>query len=136
MILEEWKFRQEIYHRLNPIHVDDLSNFDVEISDDVVDNAIKYFKTTEIGWIWPAKSYMVGICYARWLSEEFGGRPLEYLDDPDLLYNNDPYFKTYSEDPHTYIKILENINGWNFDNALGVVPQVKEYYNLEFGTAS
>ena len=130
--MKEWKIKQEIYHRLNPEHVDDLKNFDVKIDTDIVGYAIKYFETTDIGWIWPAKSYMVGICYARWLAEEFGGRPLEYLNDPTLLYNNDDYFKTYSEDPATYIRILEKIGGWNFDNTRGVVPQVRTYFDLEF----
>jgi hypothetical protein len=131
--MKEWKIRQEVYHRLNPEHTDDSKNFDIEISEDIEGNAIKYFKTTDIGWIWPAKSYMVGICYARWLAEEFGGRPLEYLDDPDLLYNNDEYFKTYSEDPLTYTHILEKIGGWEFDNQQGVVPAVRHYFDLEFG---
>jgi len=131
--MKEWKLIQEIYHRLNPEHTDNADNFDIVISEDIVSNAINYFLTTEIGWIWPAKSYMVGICYARWLAERFGGRPLEYLDDPDLLYNNDPHFKSYSEDPKTYIRILEAIGGWNFDNQLGVVPEVRHYFDLEFG---
>jgi hypothetical protein len=133
MITEEWKIHQEIYHRLNPAHTDDLSNFDVEISDDIVNNAIKYFKTTNIGWIWPAKSYMVGICYARWLSEVFGGSPIDYLEDPDLLYGNDPNYVTYSTDPKTYHQVLNGIGGWQFDNSLGVVPQVRHYFDLEFG---
>lgn len=132
--MKEWKVRQEIYHRLNPEHTDDLKNFDVEISENIIDNAILYFKVTDIGWIWPAKSYMVGICYALWLSKDFGGDPLDYLNDPELLYNNDSYFKTYNEDPETYDAILKNINGWEFDNSIGVVPQVRHYYDLEFGT--
>jgi hypothetical protein len=131
--MKDWKLRQEIYHRLTTEHEDSAENFDYEISDNIVNNAVKYFVTTDIGWIWPAKSYMVGICYARWLSVQFGGRPLEYLIDPELLYNNDPYFKPYNEDPQSYIQILEQIGGWDFNETLGVVPQVKKYYNLEFG---
>jgi hypothetical protein len=131
--MEEWKIRQEIYHRLNPIYSDDLRNFDVEISEDIISNAVKYFKTTDIGWIWPAKSYMVGICYARWLSEIYGGDPIDYLEDTDLLYNNDPYYVVYSQDSKTYDLILVSIGGWQFDNELGVVPQVKHYFDLEFG---
>jgi hypothetical protein len=131
--MKDWKLRQEIYHRLTTEHEDSAENFDYEISDNIVNNAVKYFVTTDIGWIWPAKSYMVGICYARWLSVQFGGRPLEYLIDPELVYNNDPYFKPYNEDPQSYIQILEQIGGWDFNETLGVVPQVKKYYNLEFG---
>ena len=132
--MKEWKIKQEIYHRLNAEFTDDASNFDIEISEDIIDNAVRYFKTTDIGWIWPAKSYMVGICYARWLSEKYGGNPIiDYLEDPDLLYGNDPYFVSYSTDPTTYHKILDQINGWQFDNSQGVVSQVRHYFDLEFG---
>ena len=131
--MKDWKIKQEIYHRLNTNFTDSADNFDIEISNDIIDNAVRYFQTTDIGWIWPAKSYMVGICYAKWLSEEFGGDPFEYLEDPELLYGNDPYYVNYSSDPVSYDKILEQINGWNFNNTLGVVPQVRHYFDLEFG---
>jgi len=75
---------------------------------------------------------MVAICYARWLAENFGGIPLEYLSDTDLLYRNDPYFQTYESDPSTYDKILDGINGWSFNQTLGMVPDVKQYFNDEF----
>lgn len=131
--MEEWKVRQEIYHRLNKEHDDDVKNFEITFTEDNVGDAVRYFTSRDIGWVYPAKSYMVGICYALWLSKEFGGRPLQYLDDPDLLYGNDPYFKRYSEDPHTYIQILEKIGGWDFDEGLGLCPDVKEYFKEEFG---
>ena len=127
----DWKIRQEIYHKLNTEHDDDLNTKDIVITTDIVDNAIRYFKETNIGWIYPAKSYMVGICYARWLSEKYGGHPLSYLEDAELLYGNDPYFVQYSTDPTSYHKILNSIGGWEFDE-IGMVPDVKEYYKAEF----
>jgi hypothetical protein len=130
--MDDWKVRQEIYHRLNTTHTDDAENFDIVISNDIVDNAIKYFLTKDIGWIWPAKSYMVAICYSKWLTNCFGGTYFDYLEDPDLLYGNDPYFVTYSTDPETYHKILNAIGGWNFDNQAGVVPEVYHYFVKEF----
>jgi hypothetical protein len=129
----EWKIKQEIYHRLNRDHDDDLNDKDIEMSSDIVGNAIRYFNETDIGWIYPAKSYMVAICYARWLSEDYGDRALTYLDDPDLLYGNDPYFRQYSREPHTYIHILNEINGWDFDETKGMVPDVRKYYEAECG---
>ena len=129
--MEDWKVRQEVYHRTNPVHVDDLNNFEVEITTDVVSHAVDYFRTRDKGWVYPSKSYMVGICYARWLSEEFGGRPVEYLDDPELLYGNDPYFVEYSRDPKTYHQILNEV-GWDFDESMGMCPDVKEYFKEEF----
>ncbi len=128
----EWKLRQEIYHRLQLEHSDDLNTKDVEISENIVNNALRYFTETDVGWIYPAKSYMVGICYARWLAEHFGGRPVEYLEDPDLLYGNDPYFVQYSTDPGTYHRILTQIGGWEFDVTEGMVPDVYGYFREEF----
>lgn len=130
--MQDWKIKQEIYHRLNQEHSDDLSDKDVIINDDIVNNAVRYFKETNIGWIYPAKSYMVGICYARWLSEEYGGEPLEYLKDDSLLYGNDPYFVSYKYDCLSYDNILKSINGWSFDETLGIVPDVRKYYEMEF----
>ena len=129
--MEDWKVRQEIYHRTNQVHGDDLNKFEIELTDNVVEHAIDYFVSRDKGWVYPSKSYMVGICYARWLAESFGGRPLEYLDDPELLYGNDPYFVEYSRDPKTYHQIL-NVVGWDFDEAKGMCPDVKVYFNEEF----
>lgn len=130
--MQDWKIKQELYHRLNQIHSDDLSDKEIVISDDIVENAVRYFKETNIGWIYPSKSYMVGICYARWLSEQYGGHPLDYLEDANLLYGNDPYFVQYSTDPASYHKILNEIGGWEFDDSLGMVPDVREYFKAEF----
>lgn len=129
---KEWKIRQNVYHRLHTEHSDDLNTKDIEITSNVVENAVRYFKERDIGWIYPSKSYMVGICYAKWLTRYFGGRPLEYLNDPDLLYGNDPYFVSYSTDPKTYIQILESVGGWDFDETQGMVPDVYQYFLEEF----
>lgn len=129
--MEEWKIRQEVYHRLNNTHDDDLNTKHIETTDDVVKDALRYFTERDIGWIYPSKSYMVAICYSRWLAETFGGRPVEYLDDEDLLFGNDPYFCEYSRDPKTYHLILNRI-GWDFDETAGMVPDVKEYFKKEF----
>ena len=75
---------------------------------------------------------MVGICYARWLAKHFGGNPIEYLEDPDLLFGNDPYFVRYSTDPKTYHGILEAIGGWEFSEDQGMVTDVYGYFLEEF----
>jgi hypothetical protein len=130
--MNEWKIRQEIFHRLKTEHSDDLSDKHIEISKNTTDDAVRYFKETNVGWIYPAKSYMVGICYAKWLSDQYGNTPLHYLNDSMLLYGNDPYFVEYSKDPTTYDNILDKINGWNFDQTQGLVPDVKTYFIEEF----
>ena len=128
---QEWKVRQEIYHRLHTEHSDDLNHQNVELTKDVSHDAIRYFNERDLGWLYPSKSYMVAICYARWLSEYFGGDPFEYLEDPELLYGNDPYFIEYSRDPQTYHEILADVS-WEFDTTSGMVPDVYEYFKEEF----
>lgn len=130
--MEEWKIRQDLYHKLNKDYSDDLNKVKISFDNDIINNAIKYFNDTEIGWIYPAKSYMVAICYSKWLSDFFGKHPLDYLNDSQLLYNNDPYFITYEKDFTTYDKILEKINYWQFCQKSGMVPDVKNYFIEEF----
>lgn len=130
--MQDWKIRQEIYHRLTTEFDDDLNTKEIETTENVVQDAVRYFFERDIGWIYPSKSYMVAICYARWLTENFGGNHLDYLNDADLLYGNDPYFKIYDNDKQIYDKILLEIGGWNFNEALGMVPDVKNYFMEEF----
>ena len=42
-MMKDWKIKQELYHRLNRTHDDDLKEVKVEIDDDIVGNAIRYF---------------------------------------------------------------------------------------------
>lgn len=130
-IMKEWKIRQEIFHRLNIDHDDDLSLHNVEVRDEIVENAIKYFTTTELGWVYPAKSYVVAICYARWLNQHFGEDFYESLNDPELLHGNDPYYVPYEQDKDTYNMIL-NAVGFNFNEDIGIIPDVKMYFLKEF----
>lgn len=130
--MEEWRVRQEVFHRLreNP-EADDLNRFGITMTDNVIEEAIDYFVTKNKGWIYPAKSYMVGICYSKWLSEQFGGEPLDYLNNPNLLYSNDPFFKPYDESKEIYDKILEAVT-WDFDKEKGMCSDVWCYFMEEF----
>ncbi len=132
--MKEWKIRQNIFHRLNHKHDDDLSLHSVEVTENIVDNAVKYFTTTELSWVYPAKSYVVAICYARWLNEYFAEDFYDALNDPDLLFGNDPFYVPYEQDKYTYNKILETI-GFDFDETAGIVPDVKSYFMKEFDLA-
>lgn len=128
---KEYKIRQEIYHRLNTEHDDDLSLHDIEMNQDIVGNAIKYFNTCDLGWVYPAKSYVVAICYARWLNEYFAEDFYEALNDPNLLYGNDPYYVPYMSNKDTYDAIINRI-GFDFDETSGIVPDIKQYFLKEF----
>jgi len=127
---KEWKIRQELYHRMMKDHNDDLNKIKIELSDDVIENAIKYFYDKNMPFIYPSKSYVVAICYAYWLSKDFNEDFYELLNDGNLLYGNDPYFKIYNEDINTYDSILKKI--MPLDETKGIVPDVKEYYIKEF----
>jgi hypothetical protein len=127
--MKEWKVRQEVYHRLNEEHGDDLNCVEIEIVDDVVASAIRYFTETEVGWLYPSKSYVVAILYAKWLHEEFSEDFITALDDPDLLYGNDPYFVTYSQDKENYIKIIAALPN-SMDG--GMIPDIRNYFEKEF----
>lgn len=123
--MQTWKINQEIYHRLNKDYRDDLNKFDITISENIVEDAVRHFNERVDQWIYPAKSYFVAICYAHWISEDFHEDFYQLLDDPDLLYGNDPYFKRYSEDKDTYDQILNCINRYEMN---GMVPDVHSYY--------
>jgi hypothetical protein len=126
--MQEWKIKQEIYHRLNNEYRDDLNNVDIVISNEY-NNIIRHFHEKVDQWIYPAKSYFVAVCYASWIAEDYNEDLIELLRDPMLLAGNDPYFKTYDEDPETYDKILRDIELPLKMN--GMVPDVKEYYDEE-----
>jgi len=131
----EWKINQEIYHRLNKNFSDDLNHHEVikVTGTDVVDYAVKYF-TEDPGWIYPSKSFVVAICYAKWLSKEFAENFWEVLDDPELLYNNDPYFVPYKYSKMSkeiYDTIINNV-GLGFDETQGVIPDIRNYFKDEF----
>jgi hypothetical protein len=127
---QEWKIRQALYHKLNKNHKDDLKNFDIQISDNIVENAIKYFQLSNMPFIYPSKSYVVAICYAHWLSKDFNENFYDLLNDESLLYNNDPYFKPYIKDKLTYDCILKEVMPINENK--GIIQDIKKYYKNEF----
>jgi hypothetical protein len=126
----EWKVRQALYHHIQTDYTDDMSKFNIEISDDILTNALRYFNDDTIGFVYPAKSYVVAICYARWLNEMYGIDVYQLMDDPDLLFGNDPYFIPYSQAKSTYDAIIDVVT-LKFDETIGVIPDVKMYFDAE-----
>ena len=129
-MMKDWKIKQELYHRLNREHKDDLKDVVIIKSPDVIYNAIKYFNEQDLGWVYPAKSYAVAICYAWWLSHDFKEDFYDLLNDKDLLYGNDPYFKQYSADRDTYDAILNVVLPLKENK--GMVSDIKKWYTAEF----
>ena len=131
--MKEYKIRQEMYHKLNTEFDDDLSNFDIKYNEDtIIEDCITYMTkpSSETGWMYPAKSYLVAMAYASWLVKDFNEDYYELLNDPDLLYGNDPYFKTYKEDPKIYDKLIE-LYGTDIP-MVNIIVDIKQYYLDEF----
>jgi len=129
----EWKVRQELFHQLTTEFTDDLSKVDVVFNDapqDIILGAVKYFTDASIGWLYPAKSYVVAICYAKWLSKINNQDFYALLNDPGLLFHNDPHFKMYSENKAVYDEIISQVT-LQFNETLGVIPDVRAYFNAE-----
>jgi len=129
--MKEWKIRQFLYHSTAEDYVDDLNKFDIVYNEDnIVEDAVIHFHQRVDDFLYPAKSYFVAICYAHWIQEEYGDDFYELLNDPELLYGNDPYFKTYDDDKETYDQILEEVE---LLPMTGMVPDVRKYYEAECG---
>lgn len=126
--MKEWKVRQEYFHMMNKDFKDDLNKVKIKMTNDIVKESVRHFNEYVDEWIYPAKSYVVAICYAHWISEDFDEDFYELLNDPELLAGNDPYFVTYDEDKYTYDRILEEIMPLEMD---GMVPEIYEYYKEE-----
>jgi|TARA_B110000977_G_scaffold198806_1_gene284537 hypothetical protein len=125
---KDWKAKQAAFHAVNKNFKDDLNDKEIEYSDDIVEDVLRHFTEVVDTWIYPAKSYVVAICYAKWLEQDYGEDFYEVLDDPDLLFGNDPYFVPYSEDETVYNAILTDLE---FKEDLGMVPDIFEYYREE-----
>lgn len=135
--MKEWQVRQRIYHRLNREHRDAYGPDDIEMMEhtdaaSVIETVCRYMS----GWVpekvvYPAKSYFVAIVYARLLWDHFKQDPVEALMHDDLLFGNDPHFKSYHNAEHIYNAVIE-VFGWDFDLTLGEIPDVEDYFRAEF----
>ena len=135
--MQEWRIKQKLYHKLNKEFEDDLTDVEIILSNDIVNNAIKYFRETDVGWIYPAKSYMVAICYAFWIMEDYDENFYDVLKYPELL-PMDPYFVPYDKDSQTYNAIISVVcaNNKGHLKLEGMVPDVRKYYDAECGLES
>lgn len=129
--MKDWKIASQVYHLLNKYHTDDLNRVNITwIENDVVEWSCKHFNEHVEEWVYPAKSYFVAICYAHWLSQDFDENFWDLLNDDMLLADNDPYFVTYNSDRKTYDNIIKKVE---FPiKMLGMVPDVRKYYENEF----
>lgn len=129
--MKDWKIRQQYFDMVNGSdgYKDDLNEVEINLveGDEVIEQAIRHFEEYVDEWIYPSKSYVVAICYAQWISDDFDEEFYETLNDPELL-PRDPYFVPYDEDRYTYDAIIEAITPLDMT---GMVPDIYEYYKEE-----
>lgn len=126
-----YKDYQRLYNELVTEHPDDFANMQIVESEELVENALHYFREATFPLYYPAKSYAVAIIYAYKLNELYGIDIHETLCDADLFLGQDSYFVPYAEDPETYeaiLKRLEMMPGWIH---CGWAPQTVKYCLLE-----
>ncbi|MFN8847102.1 MAG: hypothetical protein ACK5V3_11190 [Bdellovibrionales bacterium] len=138
--MKEWKIRQELYHRLTA-HSDRGDDFEqMQIvfewdEDSIVQRALEYPIFQNENLYYPGKSYAVAIIYAQLLSKHFNENLIELLDDPQLLFGNDPYFKTYSEAKEIYDRILKEFPDLNLSKPAEYSEDMNrtlQYFKEEF----
>ena len=109
--MQDWKINQKIYRSL-AVKQDIIG---VHIPIDIIKSVngsltaaiTQQFYDLKYIWI-PAKSYCVALIYAYHLSKDYGGNITDYLDDSELLID-DQYFVRYSDDKDTYDAMLLNV---------------------------
>lgn len=110
--MKDWHIRHRIFHQIfkDTDMGDDLSKetiieeFEEEL---IVKRAVDYpsLQTREL--YYPGKSYAVAVTFAKLLEIHFQEDFLTSLNDPLLLYENDPYFVPYQDEPELYDKIIQ-----------------------------
>lgn len=138
--MNEWKLRQHIFHKVfTPEEMGDDLKKEVVIEnwqpEKIVEDALRYLTKQSQELYYPGKSYAVAIVYALLLEKEFGPNHIESLNDPDLLFGNDPYFVPYSKSPDIYQNILDSFPRELIDNPYNGsenFQKTHEYFYLEF----
>lgn len=129
--IKEWKMWQQVYNNLVTEHSDARHLHKRVMSEEIVENALRYIQVQDDYGIYPAKSYIVAIIYAVMIQRTYGDDLYESLNDPDLLYGQDEFFIPYSQDKANYDAILERLAMIpNWLNG-GWAPKTVEYFHLE-----
>lgn len=135
--MEDWKIRRQLYYSHKTDFSDDWKHFENRIvvrNYKVADDALLYLTKQQDQLYYPGKTYAIAVAYACWLKKEFGGLLINYLKDPDLLFD-DPYFIPYKSDPKTYDLILTHLDFsklLNVDQKLKDLQLTRRYFHQEF----
>lgn len=124
-----WKINQKIYSALADkkdllgIHI--ASDKLRTVQGDLISAINRQFYDCDFFWI-PAKSYCVALVYAVELAKDFGGLPQGYLNDSELL-PEDQYFSCYDHNPTVYDWFLIRSH-WH---QAPMTELIKQYYRKE-----
>lgn len=135
------KLLQRIYHTTQPI-TDDLTviakTTPVVYKDmddrQIAQYVIGYLTSECEDIVYPAKSFAVAVIYAKLLHLYFGIGTHYSLNDPDLLFGNDPHFVVMEDALDIYTWIFEHMDRYCI-SIPNDQPQVKttcEYFMQEF----
>jgi hypothetical protein len=138
--MKEWKVRQEIYHRLTSQtnRGDNFSDMNVIFEWDdnsIVRRALEYPILQNEYLYYPGKSFAIAVIYAQLLSKHFNEDLIDLLNDPNLLFGNDPYFKTYNEAKEIYDRILKEFPELSLNEASQFSKDMNKtltYFKQEF----
>lgn len=124
-----WKINQKIYSAL--AEKKDLLGIHISqdkirtVKGDLIAAINRQFYDCENIWI-PAKSYCVALVYANELTKDYGGQIVTYLNDPELL-PQDQYFCCYQDSPIVYDWFLVNTH-WH---SSPMTELIKKHYCKE-----
>lgn len=105
------------------------SKYEYSTDEELVEQVIDFFKNGS-KLIYPAKSFFVGIVYAKCMEVTFKDDFYKNLNDPTLLFD-DKYFIRYSDAKDIYDSIIAELD---MDNVLNLPSTQKtvEYFKQEF----
>lgn len=126
-----YRVYQLMYDELVTEHSDDLSLIDWVVREEIIYNALAYFREKTVPLVYPAKSYAVAIIYALILSREYGITVEDVLRDKDLFLGQDEHYKTIDQDPLTYLAIFSALTVEDLKLDKGWVPYTVEYCRAE-----
>jgi hypothetical protein len=129
--------RNTFYHlRGHESFEDEHKNFDIIFDEGTtVEDAATYLTDGSSYLRFPGAARAVAIATADFVARNFDEDFFEVLNDPFLMQNIDPYFKTYTQDKETYDQILsiiprENIV-WDSHRMAITHRLIKEEYLLD-----
>jgi hypothetical protein len=128
---KEWKIYQQVYNRLVSEHSDDFAKVEYIEAEELVENALHYFREATFPLIYPAKSYAAAIVYATLIEQTYGYPLRESLNDDDLFLGQDAYFVPYRKNPDAYEAILKRLETFPDWLTSGWAPRTAEYFRLE-----